>query len=62
MLSITVAVVGLICWQKNKKNGEVAPSEENPVYGSYARSWSGGGEYGDGDKVYVTDNNSYYGT
>ena len=62
VLSITVAIVSFICWQKNEKksNGEVTLSEENQVYGSYARNVNGEGEYGDGDKVYVTDKNSYY--
>ena len=25
------------------------------MYGTYARGWGGEGEYGEGDKVYVTD-------
>ena len=63
VLSLTVAIVSLICWQKNVKrsNGEVALNEENRVYGSYyARSRNGdnGNFDGEGDKVYVTDNNS----
>ena len=33
---------------------------ENDMYGSYSRGWSDEGEYGDGDKVYVTDTNDYY--
>ena len=32
----------------------------NDTYGTYARGWDGEGEYGDGDKVYVTDSNTYY--
>ena len=62
VLSITVAIVSFICWQKNEKksNGEVALSEENEIYGSYARDVNGEGEYGDGDKVYFTDKNPYY--
>ena len=32
----------------------------NDVYGTYARGWDGEGEYGDGDKVYVSDNNENY--
>ena len=62
VLSITVAIVSFICWQKHEKksNGEVALNEENEIYGSYARDVNGEGEYGDGDKVYVTDKNPYY--
>ena len=60
VLSITVAIVSFICWQNNEKKSNVTLSEENEVYGSYARDVNGEGEYGDGDKVYVTDKNSYY--
>ena len=34
----------------------------NDIYGTYARGWDGEGEYGDGDKVYVSDANTYYGS
>ena len=33
----------------------------NDIYGTYARGWDGEGDYGDGDKVYVCDSNTYYG-
>ena len=33
----------------------------NDIYGTYARGWDGEGDYGDGDKVYVSDSNTYYG-
>ena len=32
----------------------------NDIYGTYARGWDGEGEYGDGDKVYVSHSNSEY--
>ena len=37
----------------------------NDLYGTYAKGWDNDdddseGEYGDGDKVYVTDTNDYY--
>ena len=34
----------------------------NDIYGTYARGWDGEGDYGDGDKVYVSDSNTYYGS
>ena len=36
--------------------------DKNDIYGTYARGWDGEGEYGDGDKVYVSDANTYYGS
>ena len=36
--------------------------DKNDTYGTYARGWDGEGEYGDGDKVYVSDANVYYGS
>ena len=32
----------------------------NDIYGTYARGWDGEGEYGDGDKVYVSNSNPEY--
>ena len=32
----------------------------NDIYGTYARGWDGEGEYGDGDKVYVSNLNPEY--
>ena len=32
----------------------------NDIYGTYARGWDGEGDYGDGDKVYVSHSNSEY--
>ena len=62
VLSITVVIVSYICWQKNQKKANQESRDENHTYGSYARGFNGEGDYGDGDKVYVTDNNFYYGT
>ena len=36
--------------------------DKNDTYGTYARGWDGEGDYGDGDKVYVSDANVYYGS
>ena len=32
----------------------------NDIYGTYARGWDGEGEYGDGDKVCVSNSNPEY--
>ena len=32
----------------------------NDIYGTYARGWDGEGEYGDGDKVFVSHSNPEY--
>ena len=32
----------------------------NDIYGMYGRGWDGEGEYGDGDKVYVSHSNPEY--
>ena len=36
--------------------------DKNDTYGTYARGWDGEGDYGDGDKVYMSDANVYYGS
>ena len=59
---LLVAVGALVMWKKKRGNGpiEVIKTEENDVYGTYSRGPGGEGDYGDGDKVYVTDSNDYY--
>ena len=59
---LLVVVVALVMWKKKRGNGpiEVIKTEENDVYGTYSRGPGGEGDYGDGDKVYVTDSNDYY--
>ena len=59
---LLVAVGALVMWKKKRGNGpiEVIKTEENDVYGIYSRGPGGEGDYGDGDKVYVTDSNDYY--
>ena len=59
---LLVVVVALVMWKKKRGNGpiEVIKTEENDVYGIYSRGPGGEGDYGDGDKVYVTDSNDYY--
>ena len=39
-------------WELNKE-------DKNDTYGTYSKGWNGKGDYGDGDKVYVTDTNVY---
>ena len=34
--------------------------DKNEFYGTYSRDSDDEGEYGDGDRVYVMDNNEYY--
>ena len=59
-------IVALGCCLKKKrdqeKNAKPTPTDtdENPIYGTYSRGLDGEGDYGDGDKVYVTDTNDYY--
>ena len=54
-------------WNCNLKKGiccdlckKMEKRDVNDVYGTYARGWDGEGEYGDGEKVYVSDNNENY--
>ena len=63
-LILIVAVVALVVWKKKKGNSAKGANnfntDENHTYGTYSRGWEDGGEYGDGDKVYVKDSNDYY--
>ena len=45
------------CCCENREKRDV-----NDIYGTYARGEDGEGDYGDGDKVYVSDSNTYYGS
>ena len=65
--TVGVALVGLIiiatvgCRLKKKRSRKnISKTDENEDYGTYSRGWDGEGDYGDGDKVYVTDTNVYY--
>ena len=59
IVAITAAVG---CRLKSIRNQEnISKTDENVDYGMYSRGWEGEGDYGDGDKVYVTDTNDYYG-
>ena len=65
LTTTVVLIASFICWQRRqskKSNPHQVQSDQNHTYGTYARGPEGEGEYGDGDKVYVTDNNFYYGT
>ena len=44
------------------KRENLMKEDKNDTYRTYARGWNGKGDYGDGDKVYVTDTNVYYGS
>ena len=61
---LIVTVVALVVWKRKRGNGAKDANnfhtDENHTYGTYSRGWEEGGEYGDGDKVYVTDSNDYY--
>ena len=61
--ALAVIVASVICWKKNNNKRNVPDRrsvELNPIYGTYSRGWDGEGDYGEGDKVYVIDNNDYY--
>ena len=64
LLFIGAITIGCLCKRKSdkRKKGNKNPMniEENHTYGTYSRGWEEEGEYGDGDKVYVTDTNDYY--
>ena len=61
---VLVSVVALVMWKRKKGNGtkdtKNISTDENHTYGTYSRGWEEDGEYGDGDRVYVTDRNDYY--
>ena len=61
---LLVAVVTLVVWKKKRGKGAKEANnfdtDENHTYGTYSRGWEEEGEYGDGDKVYVSDSNDYY--
>ena len=65
-LALVIAVVVLLvcrAWRKKLSEGkrtDIKKTDENPTYGTYSRGCEEDGEYGDGDKVYVTDANDYY--
>ena len=66
-IPVALAIIGAIYMCKTncslKPNCRALSQEKediNDTYGTYARGWDGEGEYGDGDKVYVTDSNTYY--
>ena len=66
LLLLALVVVCILVWKKKKgmsgsKEDEM-DTDENHTYGTYSRGWGEDGEYGDGDKVYVTDSNDYYAT
>ena len=45
-----------------KRESSMKMDINSDVYGTYSRGEDGGGEYGDGDRVYVQDSNDYYGS
>ena len=60
ILLVIIALVTVVILRKRSWYEKPVKIEENDIYGVYSRAWGGEGEYGDGDKVYVTDNNDYY--
>ena len=65
-----MTIIGVIFMCKNKCHlkpnrccalcQDLEKEDINDTYGTYSRGWDGEGEYGDGDKVYATDSNTYY--
>ena len=65
LLLVVIIILIIVCCLKRRCCKKPTPMKEdvNDLYGTYARGWDddgGEGEYGDGDKVYVTDTNDYY--
>ena len=69
-IPVVMTIIGVIFMCKNnchlKRNccavcEDLEKKDINDIYGTYARGWDGEGDYGDGDKVYVCDSNTYYG-
>ena len=71
-IPVALTLVGLVylCWTRaccNLKSKcrvwckrTVEKEDINNDYGTYSRGWYEEGDYGDGDKVYVTDTNECY--
>ena len=60
LLIIVVTTTTVVLQRKNLGKPKRGSTDLNDTYGTYARGWDGEGEYGEGDKVYVTDTNTYY--
>ena len=60
MIIPCISIIG--CTQQKEDRGKIEKEEVNDVYGTYARGADGEGDYGDGDKVYISDSNVYYGS
>ena len=63
-ISISVAILLLVIIDAvvvilRRRGGYKKPVkvEENDIYGVYSKAWDGEGDYGEGDKIYVIDNN-----
>ena len=39
---------------------DLEKQDVNDIYGTYARGWDGEGDYGDGDRVYISHSNPEY--
>ena len=39
---------------------DLEKQDVNDIYGTYARGWDGEGDYGDGDRVYISHSNPDY--
>ena len=70
-MPVTFTLIGLayMSWQHCHRMGkyctctcckDLEKRDVNDIYGTYARGWDGEGEYGDGDRVYVSHSNPEY--
>jgi len=60
-LLVVIVILIIVCLKKRCCMRKPPMKHDvNDTYGTYARGWDSEGEYGDGDKVYVTDTNDYY--
>jgi len=60
-LLVVIMILTIFCLKRRCCMKPMPMKEEvNDTYGTYSMGWDGEGEYGDGDKVYVTDTNCYY--
>ena len=60
-LLVVITILTIVCLKRRCCMKPTPMKEEvNDTYGTYAMGWDGEGEYGDGDKVFVTDTNDYY--
>ena len=59
VFAIILVTISIVCYKRRK---EIVKTDYNDIYGTYARGWDGEGDYGDGDRIEMTDQNPVYGT